>query len=311
MLTITTLVPTYRRIEDLTRCLDALQQQTRPAEEVVLVVRDIDRATWDFLQGFPADRLPLRVVTATLPGQVAALNAGLAAAQGDIIAITDDDATPHSDWLARIATHFQADDHLGGVGGRDWVYVNGTLYDGAAQQVGLLQWFGRTIGNHHIGTGPAREVDILKGANMSFRRKAIADLHFDDRLWGSGAQVHNDLAFCLGLKRAGWRLIYDPQVAVNHYPAQRFDEDGRGKFNPIALINNAHNETLVLLDHLSPLQRGVFLVWAVLVGNRVTLGGLQILRMLPQEGVVALQKGWASLQGRWQGWRTWQKTFPC
>jgi cellulose synthase/poly-beta-1,6-N-acetylglucosamine synthase-like glycosyltransferase len=308
---VTALIPTYRRTEDLARCLAALGQQTRLADEVVLVVRDIDTDTWDWLQTFPDEVLPLRIVTATVGGQVAALNTGLATAKGDIIAITDDDATPHQDWLAKIEAHFQANDRIGGVGGRDWVYVNGTLYDGAAQRVGLLQWFGRTIGNHHIGTGAAREVDILKGANMSFRRSAIDGLQFDERLWGSGAQVHNDLAFCLALKRTGWQLIYDPQVAVNHYPAQRFDEDGRGKFNPIALINNAHNETLVLLDHLSPLQRGIFLAWAVLVGNRVTLGCVQILRLLPQEGAVALQKGWASLRGRWQGWRTWQKTSLC
>jgi len=33
---------------------------------------------------------------------------------------------------------------------------------------------------------------------------------------------------------AGWKLIYDPRVAVDHYPAQRFDEDQRNKFNQIA-----------------------------------------------------------------------------
>lgn len=42
----------------------------------------------------------------------------------------------------------------------------------------LVQWFGRVIGNHHLGTGGVREVDILKGVNMSFRQTAPGFLQF-------------------------------------------------------------------------------------------------------------------------------------
>jgi hypothetical protein len=44
------------------------------------------------------------------------------------------------------------------------------------------------IGNHHLGVGEPREVDVLKGVNMSYRRTAIADIHFDERMRGTGAQ---------------------------------------------------------------------------------------------------------------------------
>ncbi|RAG65491.1 hypothetical protein DN536_36710, partial [Burkholderia multivorans] len=27
--------------------------------------------------------------------------------------------------------------------------------------------------------------------------------------------------------RAGWKLMYDPAIAVDHYPAERFDDDRR------------------------------------------------------------------------------------
>jgi hypothetical protein len=141
---------------------------------------------------------------------------------------------------------------------------------------------------------------------MSFRQSAIANLRFDNRLRGTGAQPHNDMAFSLAVRRAGWKLIYDPKVAINHYPAQRFDEDQRYQFNDIALINAVHNETLILLENLSPVQRIVFLVWAILVGTRGTLGFVQWLRFLPSEGALAGQKLFASLRGRWQGWQTWQ-----
>lgn len=106
MLTITVVVPTYRRIHDLKRCLEGLKQQSRSADEVLLVVRDTDTETWAFLQLFEPGSLPMRTVTVSLSGQVAALNAGLAAASGDIIAMTDDDAVPKPNWLDRIETYF-------------------------------------------------------------------------------------------------------------------------------------------------------------------------------------------------------------
>lgn len=304
---VTVIIPTYRRPKDLARCLEALRKQTRLANEVLVVVRDNDTETWTLLEAFIADCLPFRTVTVSVPGQVAALNAGIDAAQGEIMAITDDDAAPHADWLACIETHFLSDSRVGGVGGRDWIYCGTKLADGARKVVGRVQWFGRTIGNHHLGVGEPREVDVLKGANMAYRRAAISGLRFDERLWGTGAQVHNDMAFSLAVKRAGWKLIYDPMVVVDHYPAERFDEDQREKFNEIAFTNMVHNETLALLEHLPPVRRAVFIAWAILVGTRDGLGFVQWLRFLPTKGSLAGQKWLASIRGRWQGWLTWQQ----
>ncbi|MDJ0571727.1 MAG: glycosyltransferase family 2 protein [Pleurocapsa sp. MO_192.B19] len=305
---IAVIVPTYRRPKDLARCLEALKNQTRPADEVIVTVRDTDAETWDFLKEYNHESLPLHTVTVKVPGVVAAMNAGLDVAQGDIIAFTDDDAAPHPDWLEKIEAHFLADELIGGVGGRDVLYQNGQLVQGEKKVVGKLQWFGRAIGNHHLGTGEAREVDILKGVNMSFRRAAIQELRFDKRMKGTGAQVHFELAFCLALKRAGWKLIYDPKILVDHHWAQRFDEDRRGNFSDIAMVNRVHNETLILLENLSTLRRTVFLLWAILVGTRANRGFLQCLRFLPDEGFLAGKKLQASLQGIWRGWQTWRQT---
>jgi len=312
MLNITVVVPTYRRPIDLARCLGALQQQSRPANEVIVVVRDTDTATGDFLRDCPA--VPLQTATIKVPGVIAAMNLGLEQAQGEIIAFTDDDAAPHPDWLERIERHYVANDRVGGVGGRDWVREDGKLLDDARSIVGKVQWFGRTIGNHHLGVGAAREVDILKGVNMSWRRTAIAHLRFDERLQGSGAQAHFEIAFSLAVQRAGWLIIYDPLVAVDHYPASRSKADPRlsqsqhSQFNATAMTAAIHNETLGLLEYFPWINRVIFLLWAVAIGTRISPGMLQYLRLLPQEGFLARDKCWASLQGRWQGWQTWQRS---
>ena len=308
MLTISVIIPSYCRPKDLARCLDALKKQKRPADEVLVVVRDTDTETWTFIQTLNPEFLPLRTVTVSVSGVVAAMNAGMDTACGDIIAFTDDDAAPHTDWLERMEAHFLSDSNIGGVGGRDWVYHGTQLEEGEREVVGQVQWFGRVIGGHHLGVGEAREVDVLKGVNMSFRRSAIGQMHFDPRMRGTGAQVHFELAFSLALKRAGWKLIYDPKVAVNHYPAQRFDEDQRTIFNDIALLNAVHNETLVLLENLPSTRRTVFAIWATFVGTRDAPGVLQWLRFLPKEGTLAGQKLLASLRGRWQAWETWQQS---
>ncbi len=281
----------------------ALQAQTKPVDQVIVVVRDTDGETWEFLSQFDHQNLPLQIVQVTQPGVVAALNAGLTAITGDIVSITDDDAAPHPDWLEKINAHFLSDSTIGGVGGRDWVHVGDKIEDGQAAIVGKLQWFGRVIGNHHLGVGAPREVDVLKGVNMSFRTQAIGQLKFDQRMRGTGAQVHFEMAFTFSLKRAGWKMIYDPQVAVDHYPAQRFDEDQRHNFNEVAFMNLVHNETLVLLEHLPRSRKIIFLLWAILIGTRENLGLIQWLRLLPSQGQLAGKKLVISWRGRWQAYQ--------
>jgi len=305
---ITVVVPTYRRSKDLGRCLAALKLQIRPVDELWIIVRDTDEETRTFLQDFDVESLPLQIATVTAVGVVAAMNIGLESASGDIIAFTDDDGAPHSDWLERIEAYFLSDPNVAGVGGRDWVYHGTELEDGAEPIVGKLQWFGRLIGNHHIGIGQEREVDVLKGVNMSFRRTSIQNLRFDQRMRGTGAQVHFEVMFCLQLKQLGWKLIYDSQIGVDHFRGDRFDEDQRDKFNQIAMLNAVHNETLALLEYLSLFRRFAFLGWAIAIGTRDARGLLQWLRFLPKEGNLSSQKLWASWRGRWEGWQTWRNS---
>ena len=307
MTSISVIIPTYRRPQDLEKCLGALSNQTRLADEVLVIVRDSDRETQTFLESYSDSSLSLRQIEVITSGQVAALNRGLESAQGEIISITDDDGVPHPHWLEKIEAHFLADPHVGGVGGRDWMYVGGELHDGEKETVGKVQWFGRTVGNHHLGVGQPRQVEILKGANMSYRRLAIGDLRFDSRLLGSGAEVHNDRGFSLNIRKAGWKLIYDPAVSIDHYHGKRFDEDQRGEFNQQAWFNEVYNNTIVILDYLPSWRRIVFLIWSLLIGTRRCYGLVQLLRFLPQEGIVAIRKLLLSIAGLWQGLNNFRK----
>ncbi len=301
--TVAVVVPTYQRPDDLRRCLAALAAQRRPADAVVVVARRDDAGSVDVIGSHGALLPQLCPVWVDAPGQVHALNSGVAAADADIVAITDDDAAPRPDWIARLAAIFAADARVGAVGGRDWVHHGVRIEDGAAPIVGRLLWHGQCVGNHHLGVGAARDVDFLKGANMSYRRAAIAGLRFDGRLRGAGAQVCNDMAFSLAVRRQGWRVVYDPGVAVDHYPAARFDDDRRNTVSSTASFNAAFNQALVSCEAIGRMRAAVYVVWAITIGTRAAPGLLQLLRLVWRERTAALVRAAASVRGAAAGWR--------
>jgi GT2 family glycosyltransferase len=307
---ISVLIPTWRRSASLPGCLAGLEAQTRRPEEVVVVVRESDTDTRVVLSETTPQDFELRTVIVSAPGVVAAMNAGLAAMQGDIIALTDDDTVPRPDWLGRLEAHFQGHDDVGGVGGRDWIHREAKVEDGAESTVGLVRWYGRMIGNHHLGIGGPREVDVLKGANMSFRRAAIQGIGFDEQLRRPAAQPHFEVAFSLAVKRAGWKLIYDPAVAVDHYPAERFDDDRRETPSPQALQNTVHNEMYALLRWLPWWRKPLAFAYGLSVGTRwspgLILAAEQWLR--ESDGADIRARSRASFLGRMDGLRTFLST---
>jgi len=116
-------------------------------------------------------------------------------------------------------------------------------------------------------------------------------------LRGAGAQAHNDMAFSMSVKHAGWKLVYDPRVAVDHYPAERFDEDRRDAQTMMAVRNAAYNLHLILRDQLPPLRREAAWWWYTLVGTRVYPGFAHLmLALLSKQGRTRLS--------RWRAVRT-------
>jgi len=295
------LIPSYRRPVDLERCLCALSQQVRAPDQVVVVARLGDDATKSVATAW-LTRLPLEIVEVGVPGQVHALNSGLARCRGDIVAITDDDAAPRPDWLERIATHFAADPKLGGVGGRDWIYNDGVIEIGDRKTVGKILWFGRLVGDHHLGAGDPRAVDILKGANFAFRLEALRPVGFDRRLRGAGAQVHNDMLACWAIRRKGWTLLYDPLVCVDHYLGKRHGVDQRGRLSSTATFDRAFNLRLAVAEIQPARLQIAVILWQLLVGTRDSPGLLWVLRfMLMGRGNImagyrATRAGWCEAE---------------
>lgn len=299
---VSVLVPTYRRPQDLARCLAALTRQTTTPTEVVVVARPDDAESRTVATSYE-DRLPVRVALVERAGQVQALNRGLALVRTPLVAITDDDVCPRAEWLERIVAHF-VDPTVGAVGGRDVVHHNGQIDEGQGRMVGRVSWFGRVVGNHHFNSG-IQDVQFLKGANMSYRRDVLAG--FDENLAGDGPQICNDMQASLRVSVSGWRVVWDPSVAVDHFPAPRLDDDDRATPTLRAVTNGLHNQTYILLSLLTGWRRFTAFVYALVVGTRAAPGVLMMPVTLMtgrplDQGIVGFR---ANLWGRLRGLRTY------
>ena len=65
---------------------------------------------------------------------------------------------------------------------------------------------------------------VLKGVNLSVRGELIRQIGFDRRLRGVATEHHSELGLCLRLLQMGYRIVYDPAIAVDHRPAPRVHE---------------------------------------------------------------------------------------
>jgi GT2 family glycosyltransferase len=262
--TVSVVVATYRRAQQLGECLSGLGQQVRPPEEIVVVRRNDDSDAGSVLRTCSQR---VHEVIVDEPGQVAALRAGAVRATGDVIAFLDDDAVPRRDWLKRLLAPY-SDPAVAAVGGRDVVHHDGHTVSGSANRVGRFSRYGRLSGNHHVGVGWPRDVDVLKGCNCSYRRGM---LRLPRGLRGDGAQVGNDMATSLRAATLGGRVVYEPGALVDHYPGPRFDEDARRDPSPRAVLDSVYNQTYVIAS-LRPDLRNRRLAYLLLVGDRAVPG---------------------------------------
>ncbi len=292
-LTVTVLVPSYRRPEMLLHCLDGVLAGTRRPEQIVVVLRDSDAASHTAVESRRAAHPGLlEVAKVAAPGPMAAANAGLRRARGDIVALLDDDCVPTERWLERLLAHYTAPEVIG-VGGRDIVHHGDRISAAPRAVVGRVTWYGRIIGNHHQpGFAEPVDVDHLKGANMSFRRAVIPP--YDLRL-RSGVYHEVDIAF--GARAGGGRIVYDPTAAVDHYPAPRWYGHERDSEALSAVADLAHDQAYVMLKHLPRRRRVGFWLFALLIGQHHRYGLLRMIVMLPREGAMAVRRWWAAMQG--------------
>lgn len=271
---ITVIIPSFKRSDDLKRCLEAIGLQSRSADEILVVGRQEDTETSRVVLSLQSKISGLRLVSVSKPGAIVAMNRGLENALGDLLVFTDDDAEAPCDWLQRIEASF-ADPKIGAVGGRDWLQlpkVPKLFQPTEVSEVGVLTRWGRLYGNHHCPLrGHTKKVMFLKGVNMAFRRRALGWYQIDTGLRGAGAQVGLEIDLCMQIKRAGYSILFDDRIVVKHHCSPRVGED-RCDTTGSRISDSSYNNHYLIAKHVDLWQSLACLLNTHLLGSRDTPG---------------------------------------
>jgi len=223
-------VTTYEGRELLGDCLGALREQTRGPDEV-LVVDDAspgDDAAW-VRQRFPAVR------TLRLPenrGHAGAAAAGIAATEGELVALLNNDVVADRHWCERATAAFAAPE-IGSVATLLVRFEDPGIIDSAGDEymvVGVA--FKRGEGAAGKGYSGAGEVFSACAGAAVYRREALVECGgFDPRLGG----YYDDVDVGFRLRLGGWRCVYEPAAVARHrvgatygrWPRRRLYLDGR------------------------------------------------------------------------------------
>lgn len=227
----------------LARCLGHLEDQG--ADQVLVVDASDDdpsqavvsRSSWATYVDFRGHRNQMP----------ASRNLGIVRATGAIVAFLDDDSLAYPGWLEALLGAFD-DAQVGCAGGRAIDPTEPTLADPTL--VGRLLADGTRIDNFNADPGRRLEVDRVRGCNMAFRRDLLVRLCGFDRAY-TGSNVNEAGDMCLRVKRAGYKVVYEPRAVVDHVAAPR-EEIPRDPAARATQYYLARNRAYLLLKSLGP-----------------------------------------------------------
>jgi len=218
-LSVSLIVCTRDRPEQLKRCLQSLQQLTPAADEIIVIDNaPQDDRTQTLIQQFAG----VHYLLEPQPGLSIARNTGIQHSQGDIVVFTDDDVCVHPLWLQQLCAGFSAPEVMA---------VTGIVLP-AELETNAQSLFELSYGYLHNGYQPITYEtqffrqhqsigvpvwDIGAGANMAFRRDLFKQLGgFDPRLGAGAAGCSEDSEMWYRILAYGWHCRYLPTAVVYH-----------------------------------------------------------------------------------------------
>lgn len=199
---VSVVVPTRDRPGQLAHCLAALEDQTAPSYEVVVVddASDDADAVAAVVDGAPHARL----VRGEGRGPAAARNRGAEAARAPVLCFTDDDCRPSPGWIEALAGRVDESTAVAGP------TRNGQPDDpfAAASQA---------ITNHLAlaSLDPASgRLAFAPTSNLASSAALHRTLRFDESFPTAAGE---DRDWCARLASAGGALVYEPAADVDHH----------------------------------------------------------------------------------------------
>lgn len=202
--TVSVIVPFYGSgVEELHRCVQALLQQSYPADKFEIIVVDNNPIAILSSLSFLQNRR-ITVVHQTVPGSYSARNLGISISTGTILAFTDADCIPDREWLTLGISSLINTPDCGLIAG-----AISPVYESTSQP-NLFELYDSTIflrqetyvNEYHFGA----TANVITYAS-TFKRVGLFDSSYfsgGDRNWG------------IRVWQSGLQLKYEPEAIVKH-----------------------------------------------------------------------------------------------
>ncbi|WP_436911669.1 glycosyltransferase family 2 protein [Halosimplex marinum] len=224
-------IATHMRPAYLDDLLERLGEQTRPADEILVIDDSPDDRSREVVadhrehtfSGTPTE-LRYERMAGDGTNQQDARNRIVGDATGDLLCFLDDDTVPVEEWLEETVAAYESDPSVVGVGGpalrtdEDLELVDEVDPDPPARN--RVTEYGEVVDASGMWV-PEQPVytDILRGANMTFETEALRRVGGFDNSFG-GPAIFEEWDLMVRVSRACGDLVYHPDVVVYHIEAE-------------------------------------------------------------------------------------------
>jgi GT2 family glycosyltransferase len=195
------------------RCLTALSRQDHTNLEVIVVDNASPDATAQIVaRDFPRVKL---VRTDRNLGVAGGNNAGIKAASGDVLILTNVDTEASPDWVSLLMRSLENDPTIG-IASSKLVYPDGRIQYGGGI-IDPRQGFARhaSVGKENHFESAISDIDFATGASLAIRRTTLEEVGLEDEAYFPIDYEDSDLSYRVRL--AGRRVVYVPEAVSTHY----------------------------------------------------------------------------------------------
>jgi len=227
--TVSVIIPTCNRAQELERLLKTISNQTRLPEEVIVVDQSDDNRTKEIVDSFHDNNKNRGIAFIWLfqkeKSSAKARNKGILFSSGQMLAFTDDDVVLEKDYLEWITRFFERHPEIGGITGNlkiadppsgwKWflrkILLKLFLIDGLNGKM-TASGFGYPLFRKEIKS-PVK-IELMSGYSMNFRRIFIE--LFDEFFTGYSFREDVDFSYRISKKTT---LLAIPQARFEHLPS--------------------------------------------------------------------------------------------
>jgi glycosyltransferase involved in cell wall biosynthesis len=255
MIEISVIVPHLDALDDLARCVAALEAQSQPRTSFEIIVADNGSACG--LKAVQARVPSARVVSVTERGAGPARNAGVAISSGRILAFTDSDCVPDRHWLAAGVAALAGTDFIGG-----------------AMRVSVVD------AEHMTGTEAFETVFAfnnkfyVESRSFTVTANLVTTRAVFDRAGPFAKGISEDVAWCRAAIAQGLRISYAEKAVVSH-PARPTYADLERKWQRLTAesfelwISEGGTRTGWFLRAIAVLASPFAHIWRVIASDRL------------------------------------------